>query len=89
VQHSALEAELFGGAFEFIGGGVRHRRRQRREGGEALGTAVSAGSFCVDGAPCEITCTSMPTSSISLMRMPAKSCSRLLCSPGRPASLPV
>ena len=34
--------------------------------------AVSAGSFCVDGAPCEITCMSMPASSISLMRTPAE-----------------
>ena len=36
-------------------------------------TAMSAGNFCVDGAPCEITCMSMPTSSISLMRSGPKS----------------
>ena len=36
-------------------------------------TAMSAGSFCVDGAPWEITCMPMPTSSISLMRSGPKS----------------
>ena len=34
----------------------------------AIAGAVSAGNFCVDGAPCESTWMSMPASSISLMR---------------------
>src|SRR5262252_2764124 len=34
----------------------------------AISAAVSAGSFCVDGAPCESTWMSIPASSISFSR---------------------
>lgn len=36
MQHGALETER-GGALELVGGSVRHRRRQRGKGSEALG----------------------------------------------------
>ena len=39
----------------------------------AKATAVSAGSFCVDGAPCESTWMSIPASSISLSRSAPRS----------------
>ena len=52
-------------------------------------TAMSAGSFCVEGAPCEITCTSIPAPSISLRRMLPKSLSCFSMSPPLPASIPV
>ena len=42
----------------------------------ASAAAPSAGSFCADGAPCEITCMSMPASSISLRRSAPRSNSR-------------
>ena len=36
MHHGALEAELFGGALQLVGGGVRHRGGQCGEAGKAL-----------------------------------------------------